>query len=161
MKFMVGFSSPKRSARTVEMAAMHARALGAELVILRVVPDPQKVGVVAQLIATDRPEEKARMQVEECARNLNEQGINARSIVKVGEVSPAIMQTAMEEGVDLLFVGTGNIAKRPFFLMEKDPIVHYLVDRCPIPLVLVRHEFATQADSSEGVGGASEPPEDS
>ncbi len=60
MKFMVAFSSPKRSARTVETAAAHAKALDAELILLRVIPDPNKVGVVAQLIATDRPVEKAR-----------------------------------------------------------------------------------------------------
>lgn len=149
MKFMVGFSSPKRSARTVQIAAQHARALGAELIILRIVPDPEKVGVVAQLIATDRPGEKAKDQVDECARNLQEQGINARGIVKVGEVSSGIIQVALEESIDLLFVGTANIAKRPFFLMEKDPIVHYLVDRCPIPLFLVRHEFTAQAEQSE------------
>src|SRR5271163_925832 len=153
MKFMVGFSSPKRSAKTVETAAQHAKALGAELIILRVVPDPEKVGVVAQLIATDRPGEKAKDQVEECARNLQEQGISARGLVKVGKVTSEIMQVGLDENVDLIFVGTANIAKRPFFLMEKDPIVHYLVDRCPIPLFLVRHDETQPqaADAAEGL----------
>ncbi len=140
MKFMVAFSSPKRSARTLEMAAQHAKALGAELIVLRVIPDPGKVGVVAQLIATDRPAEKGREQVDEAARQLAEQGVNARGIVAIGEVAPGIIKVAREEQVDLLFVGTTNIARRPFFLMEKDPIVHYLVDHCPIPLCLVRHD---------------------
>jgi nucleotide-binding universal stress UspA family protein len=140
MKFMVAFSSPKRSAKTVEVAAQHAKALGAEVLLLRMVPDPEKVGVVAQLIATGRPEEKARQQVEETATNLKTQGLNARGIVKVGEVSRGIIQVALEENVDLLFVGTQNVAKRPMFLMERDPIVHYLVNHCPIPLFLVRHD---------------------
>ena len=140
MKFMVAFSSPKRSARTVEVAAEHAKALGAELIVLRVVPDPEKVGVIAQLIATDRPEEKANEQIDACTRNLLEQGIDARGIVKVGEVSPGILQVAIEEKVDVLFMGTANTANRPFFLMERDPIIHYLVDRCPISLFLVRHD---------------------
>ena len=155
MKFLVGFSSPKRSAKTVEYAALHAKALGAEIIILRMVPDPEKVGVVAQLIATERPSEKATLQVEECARQLQEQGISARGLVKVGEVASGIVQVALDEYVDLIFVGTANIAKRPFFLMEKDPIVRYLVDRCPIPLFLVRHEFTSQSDTGE----SGQPPE--
>jgi nucleotide-binding universal stress UspA family protein len=146
---MVGFSSPKRSAKTVETAALHAKALGAELIILRMVPDPEKMGVVAQLIATERPGEKAKLQVEECAKSLQEQGINSRGVVRMGQVTSGIIEAALEEKVDLLFVGTANIAKRPFFLMEKDPIVHYLVNRCPIPLVLVRNEFSDQTDVAD------------
>lgn len=154
MKFMVAFSSPKRSARTVEVAALHAKALDAELIILRIVPDPGKVGVVAQLIATDRPEAKARDQVEACARGLQEQGIKAQGMVTLGEVASGIIQVAIEQKVDLLFVGTMNIAKRPFFLMERDPIVHYLVDRCPIPLFLVRGDEGTGNDPDAAIGEA-------
>jgi nucleotide-binding universal stress UspA family protein len=143
MKFMVAFSSPKRSARTVETAAQHAKALNAELILMRVIPDPEKVGVVAQLIATDRPVEKAREQVETVAAQLKEQGINASGLVNVGEVAPGIVQAAVELGVDLLFVGTtGTAQAKTFFLMERDPIVHYLVDKSPISLVLVRGEPA-------------------
>lgn len=146
MKFMVGFSSPKRSARTVETAAQHAKALGAELIIMRMVPDPEKVGVVAQLIATDRPAEKAREQIDEVVRQLKEKGIDARGVVKIGEVAPGIIKFAQEEQVDLLFIGTRNMETRPLFMMERDPILHYLVDRCPIPLCLIRHDEPPQED---------------
>lgn len=141
MKFMVAFSSPKRSAKTVEMAAQHAKALGAELVLVRVIPDPHKVGVIAELIATDKPVEKAQEQINQAVAQLQEQGVNASGIVKVGEVSPGIVQVAQELNADLLFVGTTNVENKPFFLMERDPIVHYLVDKCPIPLCLVRHDI--------------------
>ena len=141
MKFMVAFSSPKRSARTLEMAGQHAKALGAELILLRVIPDPHKVGVIAELIATDRPVEKAQEQINAAVAQLTEQGVNASGLVKVGEVAPGIVSVALELNVDLLFVGTTNIERKPFFLMEKDPIVHYLVDKCPIPLCLVRHDI--------------------
>ena len=153
MKFMVAFSSPKRSARTVEVAASHARALGAELILMRVIPDPEKVGVVAQLIATDRPIEKAEMQVNQVAQELREQGIEATGKVRVGEVAPGILKEAEEQQVDILFLGTTGIEQKPFFLMQKDPIVHYLVDRCPITLCLVRHQDvmdSEEADTPEG-----------
>lgn len=141
MKFMVAFSSPKRSARTVEVAAQHAKALGAELILLRVIPDPHKVGVVAELIATDRPVEKAQEQVDQVVAQLKGEGVSASGLVRLGEVAPGIVKVAQELAVDLVFVGTTNIGKKPFFLMEKDPIVHYLVDRCPIALCLIRHEI--------------------
>ena len=67
MRFAVAFSSPKRSAKTIEIAAAQAKAVNAELVLLRIIPDPEKVGVVAQLISSDRPQDKARMQIDELA----------------------------------------------------------------------------------------------
>jgi len=123
------------------MAGQHAKALGAELIRLRVIPAPRKVGVIAELIATDRPVEKAQEQINAAVAQLTEQGVNASGLVKVGEVAPGIVSVALELNVDLLFVGTTNIERKPFFLMEKDPIVHYLVDKCPIPLCLVRHDI--------------------
>ena len=42
---MVALSSPKRSAAVVTVAARHAQALGAELIILRILPAAEKVGI--------------------------------------------------------------------------------------------------------------------
>lgn len=149
MKFMVAFSSPKRSAATIETAAIHARALGAELYIVRIIPDPEKVGVVAQLIATERPQQKAQQQVDKVAAQLQSQGLKATGMVKIGEVAPGIISTAVELGVDLLFIGTTNIERHPFFLMENNPIVHYVMDRCPISVLLVRRNVGTKSEDSD------------
>lgn len=70
MKYAVAFSSPKRSAKTIEIAAKHAQAVGAELVLMRIIPDPEKVGIVAQLISSDRPLDKANMQIDEVVGEL-------------------------------------------------------------------------------------------
>jgi nucleotide-binding universal stress UspA family protein len=148
MKIVVAFSSPKRSAKTVEAAAMQAKALNAEMVLLRIIPDPEKLGVVAQLISTERPVETANSQLTAIVDRLKEDGINASFVVKVGEVAKGIMQTSIELNADLIFVGTTNIEKRPLFLMKKDPIVHYLVDHCPISLCLVRRDFSVDESKS-------------
>ena len=141
MKFMVAFSSPKRSARLVERAAAHAKGTQSELVLVRIIPDPEKVGVVAQLITTDKPIDKAQQQIDEVVGKLKEQGVNASGFVRVGEVAKSLVRIASEElKSDLVFVGTQNAGGKGFFLMEKDPIVHYLVDNCPASLYLVRHE---------------------
>lgn len=148
MRFVVAFSSPKRSARTVEAAARHAKALGAEVVLVRMIPDPEKVGVIAQLISSDRPADKAKSQIDGVVAKLQEQGINASGEVRVGEVAPGIVKAAVELKADLLFVGTTTIgAQSPtFFLMKKDPIVHYLVDHSPISLALIRHDVIPDSE---------------
>lgn len=154
MKFMVAFSSPKRSAKTVAVAAQYAKAMGAELVLLRVVPDAQKVGIVAQLIATDRPQEKAQSQVDSVVAQLQAQGVTASGQVRKGEVAPGIISAAEDIGANMVFVGTMSFQPKPRFFMAKDPIVHYLVDHCPISLVLVRNDETIQqieaAEAAEG-----------
>jgi nucleotide-binding universal stress UspA family protein len=151
MKFVVAFSSPKRSAKTVEKAAQHAKAMDAELVLLRIIPDPEKVGVVAQLISTDRPIDKAQLQIDEVVAKLREQGVNASGLVRVGQVAKSIVKIASDElKADLLFVGTANVGKS-FFLMERDPIVSYLVANSPVSLYLVRQEMSARLlDDSDG-----------
>lgn len=140
MKLMVAFSSPKRSSKTMSVAAQHAKALNAELVVVRVVPDAEKVGVIAQLIESDRPAEKAQQQIDAAVAQLKSEGINASGAVRVGEVAPGIVKAAEEMNASMLFVGTMSFHPKPRFFMAKDPIVHYLVDHCPISLVLVRHD---------------------
>lgn len=144
MKLAVAFSSPKRSAGTIEVAAKQAKAMGAEIILLRIIPDPEKVGIVAQLISSERPIDKARMQIDEVVATLKAQGINATGLVKVGEVAKGIISAAQEVGADILFLGTTSVGGRQFFIMKKDPIVHYLVEHCPITLCLVRHDASVE-----------------
>ncbi|MBX9720055.1 MAG: universal stress protein [Candidatus Obscuribacterales bacterium] len=138
MKFVVAFSSPKRSSAVVTVAAKHAMALNAELIILRILPDAEKVGVIAQLIATDRPQEKAQKQIDMVVSKLKEKGVNARGNLRVGEVASGLAKAAVELGASMLFVGTTNLHQRQRFYMTRDPIVNYIVDNCPVSLCLVR-----------------------
>lgn len=147
MKFVVAFSSPKRSSAVLTVAAKHALATNSELIILRVLPDAEKVGVVAQLIATDRPQEKAQNQIDMVVAKLKEKGVNARGELRVGEVAKGISKAAEELGANVLFIGTANLHPRPRFYMTRDPIVHYLVDNCPVTLCLVRADDATGVPS--------------
>jgi nucleotide-binding universal stress UspA family protein len=155
MKFVVAFSSPKRSAKTVDMAARHARAMGAEVVLFRVVPDPEKVGVVAQLISTDRPMDKARSQVDEVVGRLKASGVDASGVVKIGEVAKSIAEFAREQNADMLFIGTTDVMKKGGnFFFKRDPVVNYLVDHCAVELCLVRtpNIFAAFDDADDLTG---------
>lgn len=157
MKVMVAFSSPKRSAKTVAVAAQYAKGMNAELVLMRVVPDAEKVGIVAQLIATDRPMETANTQIDRVVGELRAEGVNASGMVRKGEVAAGIIKAAEELGVSLIFVGTMSFQPKPRFFMAKDPIVHYLVDHCPISLCLVRNdETVQQIEAAEAAEGGPE-----
>jgi hypothetical protein len=150
MKLMVAFSSPKRSAKTVAVAAQYAKAMKAQLILCRVVPDAQKVGVIAQLIATDRPQEVAQEQVDKVVARLRQEGLDASGYVRKGEVAAGIIAAGEELGVNMIFVGTASFTPKPRFFMAKDPIVHYLVDHSPISLVLVRNdETVAQIEAAE------------
>jgi nucleotide-binding universal stress UspA family protein len=141
MRYVVAFASPKRSAKTVALAAQQAKALDAELILLRVIPDPGKVGIVAQLISTDQPQDKAQQQIDEVVAQLKQQGVKASGTVRIGEVARSLVKiTAEELKADILFVGTTGVSGRSMFLMQNDPIVHYLVDNCPVSICLVRHD---------------------
>jgi nucleotide-binding universal stress UspA family protein len=138
MKFMVAFSSPRRSSAVVTAAARHALTTGAELILVRVLPDAEKVGVVAQLIASERPQEKAHKQMELVVSKLKELGLSVRSEIRMGEVATGICAAAGDLAVDLLFVGTDALRPRAPLRIMRDPVVQYLVDNCPVSVVLIR-----------------------
>lgn len=140
MKLLLAFSSPKRSNYLVQAAAKYALATNSELILLRIVPDPQKVGVVAQLIATTRPYDKAISQIELVVSELKDKNINASGLVKIGEVAKEIIKTAIDIKADILFLGTAQVGYGKFAFIKRDPIVRYIVDNCPINLMLIRHE---------------------
>jgi nucleotide-binding universal stress UspA family protein len=152
MKFVVAFSSPKRSEKTVRLAAAKAKALDAELVLLRILPDPGKVGVVAQLISTDRPMNKVKAQIDKIVEQLKSEGIKASGVIKVGEVAKGIVSTVKELEADLLFVGTSPIGQRHFFAIGTDPIARYLFNHCPTSICFVRGDINIGATGGDLVG---------
>jgi nucleotide-binding universal stress UspA family protein len=152
MKFVVAFSSPKRSEKTVRLAAAQAKSLGAELVLLRILPAPEKVGVVAQLIASDRPLHKVTSQIDKMVEKLKAQGINASGVVKTAEVAKGIVETTKELKADLLFLGTSPIGQRRFFTLGTDPIARYVFNHCPISICLVRNDIELGTTGHELLG---------
>jgi nucleotide-binding universal stress UspA family protein len=152
MKFVVAFSSPKRSEKTVRLAAAQAKALDAELILLRIVPDPAKVGVVAQLISTDRPYNTATRQVDTIVEKLRSEGVNASGLVKVGQVAKGIVSTIKDLHADLLFLGTSGTGTRRLFALGQDPIARYVFDHCPISVCFVRGDINIGSAGTELVG---------
>jgi len=139
MKFLVAFSSPKRAAKTLEVAAQYATAVSAEIVLLRVIPDPREVGVVAQLIASDRPADKAKSQLAKAVEELQAKGIKASSELRIGQVARTILATATELNVDMIFVGT-TLSAGGFSVTPRDPVVNFLVENSPISICVIKQD---------------------
>lgn len=140
MKLMVAFASPKRSRKIVRIAAAHAKAMNAEVVLVRVIADPAKLGVIAELISTDTPKETAQSQLDMVVAELTEKGVRASAMLKIGPVAETLVSTASELGADTVYVGSSPIKPRGFSISIQDPILHYLVDRCPLSLHIARDQ---------------------
>jgi len=128
------------------MAEKQARALDAELVLLRIMPDPEKVGVVAQLVASDRPNLKANKLVDRVVADLKARGIKATGEIRTGEVAKDLLSVSRELGADLLYLGTIDPKRRTFF-QKLNPIVNYLINNSEIPLCIVPGEVEDLSDS--------------
>lgn len=147
---MVAVTSPKKSENVIGVAAAHALGMGAELIVLRVIPDPVKVGVVAQLISSERPKEKATEHIDKIVQDLKKRGINVRGEIRTGKVASTIVKAAGEEDVDILFAGACHPDDRGVF-MNRDPIMEYLVEKLPTTLCIVRTTFEQEnADDDNG-----------
>ena len=146
MKFMVAFSSPKRCQATILEAARQARDAKAELVLVRVIADPRRVGVIAELIATGEPLQKAQRQVEGVVANLRNFGLDARGYVRIDDVGPGIIKAAQEMKADKIFLGARNFGRRSSLFGWRNPIRTYVLKKSHIPVCLVQ-ESAPAAHS--------------
>jgi len=55
LHYMVAFANREESQKTLALAIQLAAATQAHITVVKVLADPQSVGVVAELIATDEP----------------------------------------------------------------------------------------------------------
>lgn len=98
------------------------------------------MGVIAELIATDEAFDLAVEEVDSVVAELIENDLNATGEVrKVDEVGEGIVESVIELNADTVFVGTKDVGRSGFGLvLDNDPIAHYIVDHCPVTVVLVR-----------------------
>ncbi len=137
---MVAFANREESQKTLALAIQLAAATQAHITVVKVLANPQSVGVVAELIATDEPFIMANDEVQSAVEELMREDIAVSSVVRTAdEVGKGIVATAIELGVDMVFLGTRDISKPSDWLMENDPIAHYVVNHCPANIVLVRN----------------------
>ncbi len=139
MHFLVAFVDRDESRNTLALAVKLATATQSRITLLKVLADPHYVGIVAELIATDEPFMLASDEVRSLADELNRDNLSvAADVRKVAEVGKGIVSAAIELSADMVFLGTCDVSRNAGFMMENNPIAHYVVEHCPVSVVLVR-----------------------
>ena len=139
MHFLVAFANAEESRETVSVAVQLAAATQSSLTLLKVIPNPHSVGVVAELIATDEPFLLAHDELQSVVHELMHEDIDAKAEVRsADEVGKGIVSAAIDLAADLVFLGTRNLNKPLGLPLDNDPVAHYVVNHCPANIVLVR-----------------------
>lgn len=147
MHFLVAFVSREESQETLALAVRLAAALQSDITVVKMLADPHSVGVVAELIATDEPFILAAEEVQSVVDELITEDINVTADVRqVDEVGKGIVTAALELGADMVFLGTRDVSHPAGFMLQNDPVAHYVIERCPASVVLVRRRAQPLTD---------------
>jgi nucleotide-binding universal stress UspA family protein len=119
------------------VAEAQARAFGAELVLLHVLP-PEAVDRSG---AVSSEEARARTYLDTAVGRVRGDGVTANALIRIGPPAATIAGTALELGVDLIVLGSSvraGILPRAFLGSVADEVVR--LAPCPVLLVQPRLE---------------------
>lgn len=129
------------AARAEAEAVAWARRVGAELVLLHVIAEPQLYGQGRVKLAERLRLQTARLMAAKRAlarrvSRIRSRGIRARGLVRAGAPHREILSTARREGCDLIVMGTrgGGAAFRWLLGSAAERVVR----RAPCPVLTVR-----------------------
>ena len=101
-KLLVAVADRESSRKAIQTASTYARALNAELILVNVLGDPHRVGVVAQLIESDLPVIEAKLWLKETIDSLSAVGVTSSFLLLRGEVGAVIVREAVEQAAQLV-----------------------------------------------------------
>jgi nucleotide-binding universal stress UspA family protein len=140
---------PHDLTETAEPAAALAQGLavthGADLVLLHVSPLPAGLGATSLIRHAGHDDavtveefvtEGALRMLEERAANLRAQGVEVRTMARVGEVSETILEVARDERVDVIVMGTHGRAGLGRLILGS--VAEKVVRQAEVPVVTVR-----------------------
>jgi nucleotide-binding universal stress UspA family protein len=136
--------------RALTYAMDLARVHRAELVLLHVYMDlPAYPEVTAGQVQTIYDEQRRWVDttLEQRARSVRAAGLLARAVVRTGPAAATIAETAVDEGADLLVVGTNGRAGLDRLLVGSVAERVVRVASCPV-LVVKTAETAARADAA-------------
>jgi nucleotide-binding universal stress UspA family protein len=121
------------SARALEMAALLASALAAEIVLLHV--DEPLVEVVRSNEDLQR-RRTAHQRLERATADLHARGLRARSMVLVGKPADRIIEAAVDENAALIVLGARGLGVVMGALLGG--VAYNVVRRAPCPVCTVK-----------------------
>lgn len=138
-RILVPLDLNRLSEAKIPYAEAQARAFGAEIILLHVLPSGAMVGD-----ETSSAEAQARTYLDAISARLRAEGISARPVVRYGHPVDVILTEATTQDIDLLVLGT-NI-RSGFSRLLLGSIAGELVTKAPCPVMLVRPS-ASQAET--------------
>lgn len=140
-KIVVGTDGSPTAQRAVAKATGLAKAVGAELIIVTAYNNRAPAGVAAAGIALDSgwvaaAQSGAEAVAKEADERARADGVGTASYqVVAGEPSEVLLQVTIEQGADLLVVGSKGMQSTARFLLG--PIANKVSRRVPCDLLIV------------------------
>lgn len=154
MKILVPLDGSKLSERALTQAETFAKALGAEILLTRVVESPlataPEAGPAVEETVAEETIGQARSYLDGIVSDLKGKGIQGRAVVQEGTPYSAILELAHNEDVDFIVMSThgrtglskaimGSVAekvvfttKRPVMLVKPERIHKERVDEAAV-----------------------------
>lgn len=130
-RILVPLDLNRLSEAKIPYAEAQARAFGAEIILLHVLPADAVAG------DTVSPEEaQARTHLDAITAYLHSQGISARPVVRYGHAAETILSEISAEQIDLVVLGT-NI-RHGLSRLFVGSVAEEIIAKAPCPILLVR-----------------------
>ena len=139
MRILVPLDQSPLGEAKLPVAMAQARAFGAELLLLHVVP-PEALDPTG---AVSPEEARARTYLDTVAAGMHAQGITAYSAVRAGQAAATIVDEARERGVDLIVLGANVRTNLPRAFLGS--VADDVIRNAPCPVLLVRPDLQAGA----------------
>ncbi len=134
-RILVPLDLNRLSEAKIPLAEAQARAFGAEIILLHVLPNEAMAGDTVS-----PAEAQARTYLDAITARLHSEGIKARPVVRFGHTVDVILGEIAAEHVDLVILGT-NI-RHGLSRLILGSIAEEVVAKAPCPVLLVRPNVA-------------------
>ena len=139
-KVLLAYDGSEPSKKALEYTAELAKRLSSEVIVLYVIDIEKLAELIGDFDVSDVQslEKRAHELVEKAAQYLEERGVKARPLLKKGGPPEAIVETAEEEGVSMIIVGShGWKGFKRFFIGS---VSEKVVRISKIPVLVVKYK---------------------
>ncbi|HLG50095.1 MAG TPA: universal stress protein [Chloroflexota bacterium] len=130
-RILVPLDTSRLSEAKIPYAEEQARAFGAEIILLHVLPPGSVDGDTVS-----PAEAQARTYLDAIAARLHAEGLRARTLIRYGDVAQTILNEITTEHIDLVVLGA-NIRRGLSHLLVGS-VAEEVIARAPCPVLLVR-----------------------
>jgi nucleotide-binding universal stress UspA family protein len=140
-KILCPIDFSQHAGRVVDWAAHLAEVHGSEIVLLHAYHLPvefqQLEGAYLPADFWDSVKEEAERSLKGYGDKLRESGLSVREVVREGYPASVIEEEALQEGVDLIVVGSRGLSGLKHLLLGS--IAERVVQKAPCPVLTVNH----------------------